>query len=218
MACDPNTLMQDAACITRCLTPGQYPLAMLSALCQIASFSGPWLPLSGGTLTGQLTVNQAGAISTSWIRQAADTQGVSLEMSKRGQLGDINGVVQANTGLFQLRAFGWNGAAFVAAGRMQVNVDPSGDFSGINSGSFYRFQGVLPGTTAETEFARFSSTGLGLFGTQVVGPRNTGWTTFTGVSTKNAGAFDTGTVTTAQLASVVKAIFDALVTHGLIGA
>jgi len=191
---------------------------MLSALCQIASFSGPWLPLSGGTLTGQLTVSHSGAVSSNWIRQAADTQGVSLEMSKRGQLGDANGVVQANTGLFQLRAFGWNGAAFAGAGRMQINVDASGDFSGLNSGSYVRFFGVVPATTVEIEFGRFSSVGLSLFGTQVVGPRNSGWTTFTGASTKNAGGFDTGTVTTAQLASVVKAMFDAMVTHGLIGA
>jgi len=218
MACDPNTLLQDAACIQRCLTPGQYPLAMLSALCQIASFSGPWLPLAGGTLTGQLTVSHSGAVSTDWVRQAADTQGVSLQMSKRGQVGDVNGVVLANTGLFQLRAFGWNGAAFASAGRIQVSVDPSADFSGLNSGSFVRFQAVIPGTTVETEFARFNSTGLSLFGTQVVGPRNTGWTTFTGASTKLAGAFDTGTVTTPQLASVVKAMLDAMITHGLLGA
>jgi hypothetical protein len=62
-----------------------------------------------------------------------------------------------------------------------------------------------------------NGTFFGVAGTQVVSARNTGWTTFTGVSTKNAGAFDTGTCTTAQLASVVKALFDALVTHGLIG-
>jgi hypothetical protein len=54
-------------------------------------------------------------------------------------------------------------------------------------------------------------------GTQVVGPRNTGWTTFAGTANKNAGGLDTGTCTTAQLAQVVKSVVDALIAHGLIG-
>ncbi len=172
----------------------------------------------GGRFNGPLTVNYNGAVSSSWTRQAPDTQGVSLEMSKRGALAGSPAAVAANNGIFQLRGFGWNGLTYAAAGRLQLNVDAGAAFSGVNSGTYWRFQGVLPATTAETEFARFSSTGLGLFGTQVVGPRDTGWTTFAGAATKNAGGFDTGTCTTAQLASVVKSMLDALVTHGLLGA
>jgi hypothetical protein len=55
-------------------------------------------------------------------------------------------------------------------------------------------------------------------GIQVVGARNTGWTTFTGTANKNAGGLDTGTCTTAQLAQVVKSVVDALIAHGLLGA
>lgn len=52
---------------------------------------------------------------------------------------------------------------------------------------------------------------------QVVGARQTGWTTMTGTATTLAGAFDTSTVTLQQLAQVVKALIDAGFTHGLIG-
>jgi hypothetical protein len=86
-----------------------------------------------------------------------------------------------------------------------------------------RIQPLLTGTA--TEALRINNVLVdarngaffGVAGTQVVSARNTGWTTFTGASTKNAGGFDTGTCTTAQLASVVKAMFDAMQTHGLIG-
>lgn len=50
---------------------------------------------------------------------------------------------------------------------------------------------------------------------QVVGARNTGWTAATGSSTK--GGFAAGSVTLPNLAQNVKAILDALITHGLIG-
>jgi hypothetical protein len=64
-----------------------------------------------------------------------------------------------------------------------------------------------------------NGTFFGVAGTQVVSARNTGWTTFgAGASNKNAGALDTGTVTTAQLAQIVKSLMDALILHGLIGA
>ena len=64
-----------------------------------------------------------------------------------------------------------------------------------------------------------NGTFFGVAGTQVVSARNTGWATFgAGASNKNAAALDTGTVTTAQLAQIVKSLLDALILHGLIGA
>jgi hypothetical protein len=54
-------------------------------------------------------------------------------------------------------------------------------------------------------------------GTQVVGPRDTGWVAMTGTTDKST-VFDTGSVTLAQLAARVKTIQAALTTHGLIGA
>lgn len=52
---------------------------------------------------------------------------------------------------------------------------------------------------------------------QVVGARDTGWTAMTGTTNK-ATAYDTSTVTLAQLAGRVMALQAALTTHGLIGA
>lgn len=54
-------------------------------------------------------------------------------------------------------------------------------------------------------------------GVQVLGARETGWTAMTGTGDK-ASSFDTSTVTLADLAERVKALQDALTTHGLIGA
>jgi len=52
-------------------------------------------------------------------------------------------------------------------------------------------------------------------GTQIVNTRRTGWSAPAGTATRTA--FDTGTVTTAQLAERVKALIDDLIAHGLIG-
>jgi hypothetical protein len=53
--------------------------------------------------------------------------------------------------------------------------------------------------------------------TQVVGPRDTGWSAMTG-STNKATVYDTSTVTLPQLAGRMMAIQAALTTHGLLGA
>ncbi|TFL16443.1 hypothetical protein [Jannaschia formosa] len=57
---------------------------------------------------------------------------------------------------------------------------------------------------------------LQVAGTNVLGPRKTGWTAATGTATRTT--FATSTVTTAQLAERLKALLDDLTTHGLIGA
>lgn len=57
---------------------------------------------------------------------------------------------------------------------------------------------------------------LKVTGTQVVGPRRTGWTVPTGTATR--ATFDTATVTLPQLAERVMALHQDLVAHGLIGA
>jgi hypothetical protein len=66
----------------------------------------------------------------------------------------------------------------------------------------------------------FDGTGYKVSGTQVVGPRNTGWTLGTGVA-PNKGTFDYSTATVAQLGARVFALEQALFalagSHGLIG-
>ncbi|MEA3016948.1 MAG: hypothetical protein QOI38_1670 [Sphingomonadales bacterium] len=53
-------------------------------------------------------------------------------------------------------------------------------------------------------------------GVRVVGGRAAGWSAATGTASR--GAFDTGTVSTVQLAERLKALIDDLLVHGLIGA
>jgi len=53
-------------------------------------------------------------------------------------------------------------------------------------------------------------------GTQVVGPRKTGWSAWTGTPTRSSKA--TSTATLANVAEALKALLDDLISHGLIGA
>lgn len=57
---------------------------------------------------------------------------------------------------------------------------------------------------------------LKIAGTQVIGPRDTGWAAMTGTTNK-ATVYDTASVTLPQLAGRVMALQAALTTHGLIG-
>lgn len=66
--------------------------------------------------------------------------------------------------------------------------------------------------------SRMNSQGGGsvqVAGKKVVGRRRTGWTSPTGTATRTA--YDTTTVTAAQLAQRVKALTDDLLAHGIIG-
>lgn len=60
-----------------------------------------------------------------------------------------------------------------------------------------------------------SNTHIKVLGTQVLGPRRTGWGGPTGTATRTT--FATSTVTLSQLAERVKALIDDLLTHGAIG-
>jgi hypothetical protein len=82
--------------------------------------------------------------------------------------------------------------------------------AGTADGTFATFWG-----TAKAAFGAGST--IKLAGTQVVTTRRTGYTNAMTNTVDRATAFDTTTVTLAQLASRVKAIQDDLTTHGLIG-
>lgn len=85
---------------------------------------------------------------------------------------------------------------------------------GANAMVFVSAAGSSVGAVSDTGF--FGGAGFSVGGNQVVGARNTGWSAMSGTATK--GGFNTATVTTAQLAQVVKALTDALTTSGAIGA
>lgn len=73
------------------------------------------------------------------------------------------------------------------------------------------------GSAALTWRAVYAGTGFYLGADKVVGARDTGWSAMTGAANE-AAVYDVATVTLAQIAGRVKAIQDALTTHGLIGA
>lgn len=61
------------------------------------------------------------------------------------------------------------------------------------------------------------ATSFGVGANQVVGARDTGWTAWSGSATNKATAYDTATITLPQLAERVRALQEALTTHGLLG-
>lgn len=77
-------------------------------------------------------------------------------------------------------------------------------------------QGFYAQGLTDPGLSKVNATGYNVSNTAVVGARDTGWTAPTGTATKTT--FDTATVTLPQLAEHVKALLDALTTHGLIGA
>jgi hypothetical protein len=94
---------------------------------------------------------------------------------------------------------------FEATGSITCGYEASGTKFVVKNGATERF-GV-----------NTSSGAISVNGTQVVGPRATGYTAMTG--TLNAGAaYDTGTITHQQLAERVGAIQASITNHGLIGA
>ena len=77
---------------------------------------------------------------------------------------------------------------------------------------------ILNGGSAKIGFGTTASPVIEVAGDRVINQRKTGWATATGTATRTA--FNTATVTTAQLAQRVKALIDdlhATAGHGLIG-
>jgi hypothetical protein len=116
-----------------------------------------------------------------------------------------------------IQNFGTQGIHFSASdGTSSTNL--------YNIGTLY-FANSTRITNYSTEgIAALNSTGaagtlagslLRINNTQVVGPRNTGWTAGSGTASK--GAFTTSTATATQCAERILAIEQALSTHGLIG-
>lgn len=129
-----------------------------------------------------------------------------------------NGLVMTQSGTIGIDL---GGATFSSSIAMAIAAGHKIDFSGS--------AGKRIGYNASSGYMEFSdggslisdismSTGAyRIAGTKVIGPRDTGWTAMTGTANKNT-AYDTSTVTLAQLAGRVMSLQAALTTHGLIGA
>jgi hypothetical protein len=223
MACDPATLLEQAKCIQTCIPAGMMAAAQLGALCQITTGLPTLNVGTDGSTPAFLTVDPNASAPFILTRHVADNAPAILRIQKKGTTGNIDGAVAINDNLARLDFYAWDGTSFNAGSVFQLTANEN--WTPAARGSRLTCTVVANGATATTEVLRMTTVSIdarngavfAVAGTQVVSARNTGWTTFTGASTKNAGGFDTGTVTTAQLASVVKAMFDALVTHGLIG-
>lgn len=106
------------------------------------------------------------------------------------------------------------GTVFFAGGNAS---DPTSYYS--NTTHTFRSQnlGTTFATLNATAFNVSSGRVYQVAGTQVVGPRDTGWTAMTGTPDEST-SYATGSVTLPQLAGRVMALQTALTTHGLIGA
>lgn len=159
-------------------------------------------------------------------------------MQSSGNPNAINTAVQVQTsGIYGFNSNGNNtGASYHGAGTVPYGLHLVGTYSSaaiqIPEASYMAMEAsntvkMAWGVTASVwgfysgaseRFGITTSTGaIRINGTQVVGPRDTGWTAMTGTPDEST-AYATGTVTLAQLAGRVMALQAALTTHGLIGA
>lgn len=201
----------------------------VSLLCQLVSgaTSGPYVLKAGDTMTGSLVftnlVSNNVQVPFVWARLADannNTQPVLTELYHEVSGGAGGGAINCGAGLdfrtdsdttdrqLQIRMISlWTNATH-ATRTAELRFIPT--INGVSNNDALRINSTLIDARNGTFF--------GVAGTQVVSARNTGWATFgAGASNKNAAALDTGTVTTAQLAQIVKSLMDALILHGLIG-
>lgn len=183
---------------------------------RITTASTPRFTVDNGTdeafkiWTGGVQIIQTTGFTWLTLTDALTTsQPVGTEIYHALTSGNVGGV---NSGVsLDLRADGTTATRQMCARIIGLLPTPTAPIT-----SQLRFHLTIAGVS--TEILRLDGTGLSFLQTKVVGARQTSWVTLTGTPTTNAGALDTASVTTAQLAQVVKALVDALITHGLIGA
>lgn len=120
----------------------------------------------------------------------------------------------------------WSVTSTSAGGALTWNSN--GVLTLVNSGAGFTVtpasRTIDVGTSASINLTGAANLGVNIGATsgsllinsvQVVAGRSTGWTAWTGTAAK--GTFDTATATLVNCAQTIKAITDALRTHGLIG-
>lgn len=171
--------------------------------------AGTILKSIAGTTTDGVNIAATTFTGNAWASPSATLTGAGVwsAASYTSVAGAVNTVLQGNSG----SGIGQVGTSSNSALQILVNNAQVGLFvAGLQLGS--TVTGGDKGDGALNMKANLYNQG-----TQVVGPRITGYTAMTGTANK-ATAYDTSTVTLAQLAGRMMQLQADLTTHGLIGA
>lgn len=193
--------------------------------------------LAGGTLSGGLTVSGEfigdartvfsgvnTSTATSSLVALSMRAGASDDTTTLGRCGTEYTIVAANTGRSFLTGQG-DGVSINAPGAAgTINFTTNTSFAlraSILANGNFQIGNPSSDTGDKLQVngnVNLTGSGYALYvnDVKVVGARRTGWVAANGTATRTA--FDTSTVTTAQLAQRVKALIDDLIAHGLIGA
>jgi hypothetical protein len=114
------------------------------------------LPLTGGTLSGRLVVNNGtdqnnslDVANTMGITRAlADTNGPAISLYKRGTTGDASAPVKSGNNLFAMQGFGYHGSGYSHQATIAFNATQ--DWSSTGRGTSLSFLVTPNGSTART--------------------------------------------------------------------
>lgn len=167
--------------------------------------------------TNTIKVQSLGAFDARlrFIHTASEVLGINIENNNATARLVVSGTCAhgvdfsgATIGTTALKMARGQGFSWEATNTITQALDSSVDVIRFNRSGTEKVSFVVSSTDANN--------GIRINGTGVVGPRKTGWAGPTGTAARTA--FDTATVTLADLAQRVKALLDDLISHGLIGA
>lgn len=168
-----------------------------------------------------ITGNYAGGAVTNFVNQGTLTRAALVRNNRApaatnvwagldsGLDTNIDSGTLTNANTTSDKGYAFNGISGLAQD-LTIRTRAGGTYAAKFNSSAGTFIGYM------TDAGAFGCQSVEVGGNKVVGARDTGWAAMTGTASK--GGFATSTVTTAQLAQVVKALTDALTASGAIGA
>jgi len=179
--------------------------------------------------------NVTGALSAYWAGYRVQSSGaeqidVAYSAIGKSRIGlDFSFLTLPSSGTWQQAAMTLkqnqriylNANGVDASGLSRFPSDPLDSYITYNS-SLSAITAVVGGSASLQVYSDHVGLATGKYfsigANQILGARDTGWTAFSGSASDKATAYDTATITLAQLAGRVRAIQIALTTHGIIGA